>query len=264
MVGEAPPCEPSVLVLKKDARRMSKSRLPNFLIIGAQKCATSTLSNDLNAHPNIYIPPCKEVGALTRASVLSANGRRAYARYYTQALDFQICGDASTAYSKKPDFPMVATRARQVLGSDVKIIYIVRDPVDRVLSHYKHMYSIGYAPADIREAISSCSWLVNYSRYAMQLNYWLAEFDPTNIRVVHYETYIKNREQILNELITFLLPNSSSFSSNNLGETQNRAEERRVVGPLLSKFLLSDLYKAYLRPTIPNCSACCSQISCES
>lgn len=221
-------------------------QLPNFLIVGAQKCGTSTLSNDLNAYPSIFIPHSKEVSALRSDFVLSNRGRRAYASYYRKANNNQIFGDASTVYSKWPDIEGVPARAKAVLGDDLKIIYIVRDPVERIKSHYKHAYSGNYIEPDIDEAVTSYDIFLNYSKYATQLKQWLACFPPENIAVVHFESYVSDRKTISNELAKFL--GESEHEIGELGSIKNRAEDRRYVPSLLARFAKGDMYKSYIKP----------------
>src|SRR5262245_60208451 len=110
-------------------------RLPNFLVIGAMKSGTTTFYHDLAAHPDVFLAE-KELGALSR-DVATVE----YASYFKRAKPEQLCGDVSTTYSMCPDVSGVADRAKKNLSRNTKIIYLVREPVARAISHHYHYYS---------------------------------------------------------------------------------------------------------------------------
>lgn len=179
-------------------------RLPDFLIIGAMKAGTTTLWGDLRLQPEIFLPEEKEPGDLRQAAVLRAEGRRRYARLFSGALSSQLCGEASTYYTMLPDIIGVPERAAEVCGQKLKIIYMVRNPIMRALSHHRHSYIAGDMPADINEAVVNDPRLINYSKYAMQLRPWVDVFGRQNIYVLKMEDYIAQRSTKMRELSEFL------------------------------------------------------------
>ena len=179
-------------------------QLPNFLIIGAMKSATTGLYRDLDANPRIYFPSIKEVSCLTNERVLRDEGRTEYEAFFQDAAPDQIRGEGSTDYTKIPDIPGVPKRARQVLGAETKLVYMVREPVARTISHHYHLYREDRAPLDINEAVRNQPELINYSRYAMQLEPWLEEFDQENLLVVRMEDYASNRLDTVGQVSIFL------------------------------------------------------------
>ena len=179
-------------------------RLPDFLIIGAQKAGTTTLYRDLLSNPNIYMPDDKEPGNLGDDHILSVEGKTQYAKLFVRAQKKQLCGEASTGYTKRPDIEGVAKRARTLLGPDLKIIYLVRQPVARTISHHNHLANNGRAPHDINLAIQELPCLINYSRYAMQAAPWVDAFGHHAIRFIQFEDYIANRKKTIACLGTFL------------------------------------------------------------
>lgn len=180
------------------------SRLPDFLIIGAMKAGTTTLWGDLRLQPEIFLPEEKEPGDLKNDAVLRADGMRNYARLFSGALSNQLCGEASTYYTMLPDISGVPERAAEVCGRKLKIIYVVRNPITRALSHHRHSFIGGDMPADINEAVVKDPRLINYSKYAMQLQPWLDVFGPQNIYVMKMEDYIAQRSTKMRELCEFL------------------------------------------------------------
>src|SRR5262249_9523812 len=106
--------------------------LPNLLIIGARKAGTTSLHEYLSLHPQIFMSEEKEL------SFFDADGR--WGRgidWYKANFDarYPINGESSPQYSRYPRTPGVPERIKSVLGMP-KIIYAIRDPVDRILSDY--------------------------------------------------------------------------------------------------------------------------------
>jgi len=179
-------------------------RLPELLIIGAMKSGTTSLYIDLADHAGVYLAEVKEPHNLCHDRVLAPEGRRDYAeRYRGAALDELLC-DASTGYTKAPDITGVAERAVRVLPEGFKAIYLVRHPVKRALSHYRHDYVAGEAGDDIDAELRTHARYVDYSRYAMQLRPWLDALGADRVMVVRFEDYTDRREATLAEIARFL------------------------------------------------------------
>jgi len=179
-------------------------RLPDFLIIGAPKSGTTTLYRDLLLNSSVYFPLDKEPGNLCYDRVLGPDGLREYARLYADAGPEQVCGDATTSYSKLPDVPGVPERATKVLGHSFKIVYLVRDPISRIISHHRHEYHLKHTTWSIDEAVSSDHRFLAYSRYAMQLRPWLERVRRSNTLVVLFEDYVRNRRDTVKAISEFL------------------------------------------------------------
>ena len=81
--------------------------------------------------------------------------------------------DASTAYSKRPDFEGVPERAVAVLPAGFKVIYMVRHPIERIVSQHHHAHFAGEVGASIDDAVRQHDRFIHYSRYAYQLEPWL-------------------------------------------------------------------------------------------
>lgn len=178
--------------------------LPGFLIIGAQKAGTTTLYRDLLENPAIFLPTDKEPGNLREDGVLTDAGRSAYATHFAGAGSHQICGEATTSYTKRPDIPGVPARARHLLGDKLKVIYLVRDPISRIISHHHHELTSGQVSCGIDEAVRTYPRFVNYSRYAMQITPWREALGPEQVLILHFETYIENRLETIAFVCRFL------------------------------------------------------------
>ena len=98
------------------------------------KAGTTTLYRDLYDHPEVFLPEEKEPDSLAYDDVLTTEGTRTYRGMFAGANDGQLIGEASTSYSKAPFFGDVPSRALRLCGSDLKIIYVVREPFERMVS----------------------------------------------------------------------------------------------------------------------------------
>ena len=224
-------------------------RLPDFLIIGAQKAGTTTLYRDLLANPAIFLPADKEPGNLREDDVLTDAGRTTYARHFTNASTDQLCGEATTAYTKRPDILGVPERARRLLGDSLKVIYLVRDPISRIISHHHHELITGQVSCGIDEAIRTYPRYIDYSRYAMQITPWLNELGQEQVHIIHFESYIENRVKTLTSVCKFLdvAPRPDTISE---GIAYNRSAGKPVpVGPIAAMRKTS-LYRRFLRPLL--------------
>jgi|SRR5581483_8068246 len=226
-------------------------RLPDFLIIGAQKCGTTTLYRDLHGHPDIFLPEFKEPNCLCRDDVLEDAGRRDYARYFTRAGTEQICGEASTAYTKWPDFTGAPKRARALLGERLKLIYVTRDPVARLKSQYSHEVNVRLIQTDINRAIREVPRLINYSRYAQQARQWLEFFPAENLLLVRLEDYSADPAAGFAELTRFLGVRPIG-RPDRLAGRHNSADARVSASPFWRKILHQyPFYRRYIQPYIP-------------
>jgi len=117
--------------------------LPHFLIIGAMKSGTTTLYRDMLTHRRVFFSADKEPMNLVNDDVLTAEGRHAYESLFAGAGRDSVCGEASTAYTKLPVYPGVPRRALQLLGPELRLIYIMRHPIERLISHHHHQCVVG-------------------------------------------------------------------------------------------------------------------------
>ncbi len=243
-------------------------RIPDFLIIGAMKAGTTSLYQDLLTQERVFMPEFKEPESLTRDLVLTPKGRSAYESLFRDASPGQKCGEASTGYTKLPDFAGVPARARQIGGPNLKLIYLVSEPIARMRSHHHHrLTSSKFKIADIDEAVRAYPELIDWSRYAMQARAWIDVFGRENLRIVRFETFIKERRKTIAELCAFLgiecnpsrIDESAVFnpSEGKTIVTGRRAVMRRnpfyqrIIRPLVSQEARDRLKRLIGRPAPP-------------
>jgi hypothetical protein len=224
-------------------------KFPDFLVIGANKCGTTTLCQDLMQHPGIFIPACKEVGDLKDDTVLTPAGRASYADYFRYADPAQLCAEGATAYTRLPKFHGVPGRAQAVCGPQARVLYIVREPCERIRSHHAHWCSRPEVPEDINQAVRQNPEFVDYSKYAMQLKPWVDQFPGSNIAVVCLEGYKRNRQATMDAIYRFV--GRDPFQLPDPNAVHNSIEQRRRVEGVFYRLIKSKFYKAYMQQLWP-------------
>ena len=114
-----------------------------------------------------------------------------------------VRGESSPHYTNLPRFAGVAERMAELVG-DARLIYMVRDPIDRILSHYLHNVGGGYESRSLEQALADPdSAYVARSRYAMQLEPYLEAFERERILIVANEDLAGNRAQTVRQVFGF-------------------------------------------------------------
>ena len=176
-------------------------RMPSFVIIGAAKCGTTTLYEYLLRHPAVMMPQLKEPEFFSRNEVY-ARGLEWYASLFADAGADQLCGEASTTYSRWPHTADAASRlARQL--PDVKLIYLMRNPVERAYSHYAHHMRLGVT-CTFEEAIARSNEYVDCGLYMMQISRYMRFFNREQLLCLFTEDLKDDPAGVLNQLQAFL------------------------------------------------------------
>ena len=177
-------------------------RTPDFLIVGAMKCGTSTLAAQLKAQDGIFVTSPKEPNYFSDDAVF-ANGPGWYGSLFDDANEGDLLGEASTHYTKSPNHPHTVGRAKAALDQ-VKIVYLVRNPIDRVVSHYIHEWSMGRIKVDIDTALRTNPELIEYGRYAYQIQPWIEAFGKENVLILSLEEMKRTPDAVLDEVCRFV------------------------------------------------------------
>lgn len=180
------------------------ARKPDFLLIGAQKSGTSWLWDQLEQHPETDLPATKEIHFFG-GSENYQKGRDWYYEHFRQCAPGKITGEASTSYlySHVP-FWFNPGRELQLDASlpclpelvagelpDVKLIVVLRDPVARALSAYRHWMKKGELPplAGLKNTALQHPKLriIEYGNYAEHLQAWLNVFPRERFLLMTFE-----------------------------------------------------------------------------
>lgn len=201
------------------------SRSPNFLIVGAAKCGTTSMSEYLKQHPQIFISEMKEPRFLSSQAhsfpLKGPGDAKRESRYVKKYADYQqlfqsanghlAVGEASadTLYFHQKTIPAI----KQYVGEQPKIIIMLRDPVKRAFSAYQHLIrdqreSVSFEEGlrKEEERIQNNYELIWYyrgvSRYYESVKAFLENFDQ--VHVIINEDIRTDEKEVFQKVFTFL------------------------------------------------------------
>src|SRR5579871_5444493 len=194
--------ETSAQLVQDEIDPPETGRRPGLFVIGAMKSGTNYLRKLLDRHPSIFMTEANEPSYFVDPEELKviwperwANGywrdERNYLRLFAPAGDALILGEASTNYTKIPLVNGVAERLHR-FNPDARLIYLLRDPVERTISHYWHMVRYHTEYRSIAAAIKHEPQYVAVSNYAMQLAPFRERFGDDRIVVLTHEELVRD------------------------------------------------------------------------
>jgi hypothetical protein len=217
--------------------------LPTFFIIGAPKAGTTSFHHYLDQHPQIQMSTNKEPRffAGPENGVPYAKGKVDRLADYEQLFDPAIAvrGEASTDYATHPRREGVPERIKELVPG-AKFIYLVRDPFDRTISHYRMRVAFLGERRSLQEALSDLSDRTSPyvwpSLYASQLERYLEHFSQEAVMVVDQADLLAQRRPTLSAVFTFLgvdhTANSAQFD-----EVLSNGSEWRAYPPRYDRFV---------------------------
>jgi hypothetical protein len=181
-------------------RRKAHAAMPNLIIIGGLKCGTTSIHHYLGLHPEIQMSKPKELNFF----VDELNWDLGLDWYASRFDDrFKVRGESSPHYTNLPRYEGVPERIRTHCP-DAKLLYMVRDPIKRILSHWMHATGAGYETRDMPEVLSDPNTqYVNRSRYWMQLQPYLEIFDRGQIEVITQEELQADRDGTMRKAFAY-------------------------------------------------------------
>ena len=233
--------------------------MPSFLIIGAKKCGTTSLFNYLCEHPNIGAPTWKEISYF---NIHFNRGNLWYKSFFPLLLPQQdsqlITGEATASYICCPQAP----KRIAVTLPKVKLIVLLRNPIERAYSHYHHTKRIGKEQLSFEEAIakedSRVEQIEHQSRqlgikdspaynytylssgmYAKQLENWLSIFKQEQLLILKSEDFFDRPEATFKQVLNYLeLPEWSPQKY----RKYNHNRYRQTIKPSTRKHLVEYFY----------------------
>ena len=200
--------------------------LPNFLIIGAAKAGTTSLHSYLAVHPQIHMSRHKEL-AFFDDRLRWSKGLDWYKSYFDSS--YPVNGESSPQYTIHPTATGVPERIKQVLGAP-KLIYIVRDPIDRLLSEYTQIWDLWPDADPFELATINSATPYHCSCYFTQLSRYLTLFPKENILMLVLERLNTKPVETLQQVFHFLGVDDK-FTSPDFTRRLNTGEEKRFVAP---------------------------------
>jgi hypothetical protein len=174
----------------------------DFMIVGAQKCGTTTLSQVLRSHPSVVCSYDKETNFFSTCSDWRAEIAR-YERMFPRregAHHFE----ASPTYTFYPYRNLEIWNDLHDFNPHLKVVYLVRNPIERVTSAYMHMYERGYTDRTFEAALVEIPQLLDVTRYATQIKPFLERFGEDQVRILFFEDLLRQRRALQDELGRFL------------------------------------------------------------
>jgi len=199
----------------------------NFFCIGAQKAGTTTLHNILKQHPDIYLPQIKEAQFFDLNERYSKGIDFYYNQFYTDYQDEKIMGNINPNLSidNRSIDRIIETYGR----NNIKILFILRNPVERAHSHYLMSKMRGYETLTFKEAIikekerisnpkihneyktkelghfeKNHYGYIYRSRYLKTINKIISEFPVYNTKILLFEDFLKDKHSFIGEILNFL------------------------------------------------------------
>jgi tetratricopeptide (TPR) repeat protein len=209
---------------------------PDFLILGASKCGTTSLYHNLIEHPQI-LPALKKEIKFWHDDL--KQGLDWYLSHFLPSpkTTRYLTGEASPNYL---DLPETAQRVYQYFPQ-MKLIIILRNPIERAISHYYHWVRLGLEHRSLEEVIETelktidtvLQFPIQYQHWYQSINYiargvylgfiqqWMAIFPPEQFMILHSQDLADNPEATMQQVFSFLrLPNfhSCRYTQLNVGE----------------------------------------------
>ena len=216
--------------------------LPTFFIIGAPKAGTTSLHHYLEQHPEIQMSTFKEPSFFAPPPD-HRNAKLGITRLtkYEQLFDptWRVRGESSTNYAEYPFRQHVPERIK-ALVPEARFLYLVRDPIDRTLSHYYHLVSSGgerrsleVLSSDLSDPRTPC---ICASLYALQLELYLKHFSQERMLVVDQKQLMNDRRSALRTIFSFLAVDDS-FESSRFDSEFLKGNEHRAYPPSVARFV---------------------------
>lgn len=230
---------------------------PEAYLIGAQKAGTTTLAYLLDQHPLVTVSRPKEPHFFTHNR---DKGLDWYEKQFPNSSNYVLV-DASTSYAMAPlktyghdqqreDYRGVPSRVFSA-NPDAKLIYSLRDPVERTYSGYWHNVRMGNESRNFTTALLHDSFYLDVSDYHGQLSLWLKYFPLTSFFFVLFEDLRKNPEHVAKECWDFLNVDGEAVSVQ-LDSAKNQSRQVNWAGRKMNR--IANSYPAArnaLRPVVP-------------
>lgn len=238
--------------------------LPNFICLGATKCGTTTLYDILKQHPDIYIPSLKEPHFFDIPKNFS-NGLEWYEKTYFKKIDKKIISDFTPSYFFDKKAPK---RIFDALGSNMKFLVILRNPVDRAYSHYLHSKrdfheiedfenSLNLESSRLKKYLAQSDYLsylrhsyIQQGMYSQMLERYLRYFTLDNFLFISFEhDFLQERDLMAKKILDFLEVDSSILLDTDIKSNPSGIERSKFLKKMIKK---DGWWRVFLKKIIPS------------
>lgn len=181
---------------------VNRQLIPNFLIIGAMKSGTTSLRYTLSCHPEVFMVYPEE----PRFFYHDENYRKGlawYGSFFEKAKGKKAIGEGSGFYAWKARNPETIKRIANTIP-DVKIIYMVRHPIERIASHWAWEIASGKPLGSIKNAVQEHRYFIEMSMYWEQISAYRQYFPDHQIKVLFLEDLKSTPYQFYQTCFEFL------------------------------------------------------------
>ncbi len=212
--------------------------LERFAIIaGAAKCGTSSLFQYLAQHPAIAPSDPKEPNFFA-SDENWAKGRAWYESLFAfDPNQHKWAMDGSTYYTKHPDFTNAPERML-AFGGEYRIIYIVRDPIERVESHLRHRLMHGKITPQTPVEEAVVQTVLDQSSYYKQWTRYAERFAPEHLMLLDFDDVAERPGEVLMRVCAFL-EIDADFAFKGLGQVHNKSKADGAAYKLMEKLPVS-------------------------
>ena len=166
------------------------------------KCATSSLHEQLNQQPGIFMSELKEPNFFSNDEEYN-KGSEWYLSHFEEANINDLIGESSTHYTKLPTYPHTIERLQKYLP-DAKFIYVMRHLINRLVSQYIHQWSQRVISVGINESIDPHPELLEYSLYTKQLQPYFDTFGQERVLPIFFERMLTTPQTELERICRFI------------------------------------------------------------
>lgn len=225
----------------------SSTVLPNLIVVGAMKGGTTSLHRYLGMHPEINMSKMKELNFFD-TRVNWSRGMEWYSSQFNPGA--KIIGETSPLYARYPRSEGIVERMADVVP-DAKLIYMVRDPINRLLSHYIEVVDQFRILKPFEEILPNIEneqeGFVSCSQYHMQIECFLQQYDESRLHVVSLEDMNAEPQRVMKRIFEFL-DVDANFWTDAFLSPHNTTGEKRRPHPLAVKCLPGWLFHEMATP----------------
>ena len=238
---------------------------PNLLIVGAAKSGTTSLHNYLNQHNDVFMCNPKEPHFLINNEIgiqripIGISNKIAYEKLFIEGEGLKYRGESSVMYLMYPE--IVIPKIKEHLGSEVKIVIMLRNPVERAYSGYQHVkrYNIKEDILEFRDAwdVSEQRYFSNpdmtpasrYKELGLYYNQVKPYLENFNTHIIIYEDYKLDFQNEMNKVFDFLEINRMEINSEQQHMVGGWQWQNQKVKSLMTR---KNLLKSFLKVIIPS------------
>lgn len=201
---------------------------PNFFIVGAAKCGTTSLYEYLKQTPGVYMSPVKEPDFFSRIDPVYLNppvirDKKKYLALFKKIKDEKVIGEASPVYLRDPQSPKLIHDT----VPNARIIIMLRDPVERSFSSYLFLKALGIETLPfmdvMKKALNSHDddslRMADASFYSGKVKRYLDTFGKNLVKIIIFEEFVKDTRRVVKDVLEFLQVNTEPPES--IGKVHN-------------------------------------------